>query len=220
MRRTPTRTRRDLRCVVPPSGTDEGLSDAPLSSGQSSGGIETVRLVVPHPPDDPVGQVSFVGPSGLAAGLAAGPLALEVVLGRLVVSLLGDASDVQHAVHAPVAAQVEAVSNGLVVAVAGGDGDCAGAAQRAKRASVANRRGSPTSTSRVAAAMGPMPGSSRRVVPCSTRRVSMRRSRRRISDRSARSAATSGQPGQPVGPGAGRHLGEPVQALQGAQTGR
>ena len=54
-------------------------------------------------------------------------LALEVLLGGLVISLLGNAGDVQHAVHPPVAASVEAVSDGLVGALARGDGDRSGA---------------------------------------------------------------------------------------------
>ena len=59
--------------------------------------------------------------------------------------------------------------------------------QRANLASRSKRVGSPTSHSRVAAAMGPMPGSSRKVVPCWSSSSSMSRSRRRISRRAVRS---------------------------------
>jgi hypothetical protein len=60
--------------------------------------------------------------------VAFGDLAFDVGLGGLVVALLGDAGDVEHAVDAPVPAVVEAVSDWLTGAFAGGQGDCAGAA--------------------------------------------------------------------------------------------
>ena len=59
--------------------------------------------------------------------------------------------------------------------------------QRANLDSRPNRCGSPTSHSRAAAEIGPMPGSSRKVVPFSSRNSSMSRSRRRISQRAVRS---------------------------------
>ena len=63
--------------------------------------------------------------------------------------------------------------------------------QRANLGSRSNRRGSPTSHSRVAAEMVPMPGSPRRVVPWRSSSSSMRRSRRRICRRAARSWSMS-----------------------------
>lgn len=83
--------------------------------------------------------------------------------------------------------------------------------QRANLDSEGNRCGSPTSASRVAAAIGPMPDSSRRLVPCWSSRVSSSRS-------SPTDLAASGpvlvhqgdQPGQP---------GQPVLAGQGGSGG-
>ena len=53
-----------------------------------------------------------MGSSRFAAGLAFGALAFDVGLGRLAVALLGDARDVEHAVDAPVTAEVEPVRIG------------------------------------------------------------------------------------------------------------
>jgi hypothetical protein len=54
--------------------------------------------------------------AGLSGGLAFGGLAGEVDAGRLVVALLGDTGDVEHAVDATVASEVEAVPGGRAVA--------------------------------------------------------------------------------------------------------
>ena len=69
-----------------------------------------------------------MGPARFASGLAFADLAFDVGRGRLMVALLGDAGDVEHAVDAPVAAEVEAVPDRRAVAFAGRQGDCAGAA--------------------------------------------------------------------------------------------
>lgn len=50
-----------------------------------------------------------MGSAGFASGLAFGDLAFDVCLGRLVVALLGDAGDVEHAFDAPVPTKVDAV---------------------------------------------------------------------------------------------------------------
>jgi hypothetical protein len=76
--------------------------------------------------DDDVGEVSFVGSSGFASGLAFGSLAFDVVTGGWMASLLGDADDVQDAIDAPVAAQVQTVPDRCCGAFAGGQrhGSC------------------------------------------------------------------------------------------------
>ena len=104
------------------------VSDAPLSSGVGEGGLLSAGFVFPHASDGSVGEVSFVGAAGFAAGLAFGEFAVDVVAGEVEVALLGDAGDVEHAVDSAVAAEVESVSDGLVAAFAGGDRDRAGAA--------------------------------------------------------------------------------------------
>ena len=72
-------------------------------------GLLSGGFVAPHAADDAVGEVSFVGSSGFASGLAFGGLAGEVG-GRFgLAALLGDRGDVEHAVDAPVASEVEAV---------------------------------------------------------------------------------------------------------------
>ena len=69
-----------------------GLSDAPLSSGEREG-LSSGGFVSPHAADDAVGEVSFVGSSGFASGLAFGGLAGEVG-GRFGLdALLGDRGD-------------------------------------------------------------------------------------------------------------------------------
>ena len=69
-----------------------GLSDAPLSSGEREG-LSSGGFVSPHAADDAVGEVSFVGSSGFASGLAFGGLAGEVS-GRFgLAALLGDRGD-------------------------------------------------------------------------------------------------------------------------------
>jgi hypothetical protein len=95
----------------------EGLSDAPLSSGD----LVTccaVSLVGPHASDDAVGEVAFVGASGFAGCRAFRGLAVDVDAGDIEVALLGDAGDVQDAVDPPVAAEVEAMPDGQTVAFA------------------------------------------------------------------------------------------------------
>jgi len=53
--------------------------------------------------------VALVGSAGFAAGLALADLAGDIGAGVVVVALLGDAGDVEHAVDSPVAAEVEPV---------------------------------------------------------------------------------------------------------------
>jgi hypothetical protein len=69
-----------------------------------------------------------VGPAGFSWGLAFGGLAVDVVPGGVVVALLGDTRDVEDAVDATVAAEVEAVPGRWPVALTGGQGHGAGAA--------------------------------------------------------------------------------------------
>jgi hypothetical protein len=66
---------------------------------------------VPHAADDAVGELAFVRTSGLSSGLAFRGLALELAACRWMVTLLGDADDVQHAVDSAIA-DVEPVADG------------------------------------------------------------------------------------------------------------
>jgi hypothetical protein len=70
--------------------------------------------------DDDVGEVPFVGATGLPLGLVFGTLAVDVVAGGRIAADLGDVHQVQDRVHLPVAGQVEAVVGGRLVALAGG----------------------------------------------------------------------------------------------------
>jgi hypothetical protein len=76
-------------------------------------------FVSPHASDNAVREVAFVGASSFPSGLALGGLAGQVVARWLMVALLGDADDVQHAVDATVTAEVESVADGLPVALTG-----------------------------------------------------------------------------------------------------
>src|SRR5215216_1417229 len=95
-----------------------GVSDAPLSSLGAKRPVVAPPLVFPHSPDDAVGAVSFVGAAGFSACLAFGELAVDVDAGFGVVALLGDAGDVEHAVDASVAAEVEPMPDRTVGALA------------------------------------------------------------------------------------------------------
>ena len=61
-------------------------------------------------------------------GLSFGGLAVDVGAGSVVIALLGDTADVEDAVDAPVAAEVEMVADRWAVGCARGDGAVAGAA--------------------------------------------------------------------------------------------
>ncbi len=99
-----------LRAGAPAPRT--GLSDAPLSSGECEGLISGL-FVAPHSSDDAVGELAFVGSSGFASGLAFGGFFGEVGNRLGLAALLGDRRDVQHAVDAPVASEVEPVLDGV-----------------------------------------------------------------------------------------------------------
>ena len=73
-------------------------------------------FIFPHASDDSVGEVAFVGSARFAPGLAFGDFAVDAAAGLVDVALLGDAGDVEHAVDPPVAAEVEAMPDGLTVA--------------------------------------------------------------------------------------------------------
>lgn len=73
------------------------------------------------------GEVALVASSCLAARRTFGDLAGDVAAGRVVVALLGDAGEMEHAVDAPVAAVVEPVPNSFAVALDGGQRDRASA---------------------------------------------------------------------------------------------
>ena len=81
-------------------------------------GLLSGGFVAPHAADDAVGEVSFVGSSGFASGLAFGGLAGEVGGGVGLAALLGDRGDVEHAVDAPVASEVEPELDGVARAFA------------------------------------------------------------------------------------------------------
>ena len=72
-----------------------GLSVAPLSSGECLGLFSGV-FVAPHSADDSVGELSFVGSSGLASGFAFGGFSGKVGGWLGLGSLLGDRCDVEH----------------------------------------------------------------------------------------------------------------------------
>ena len=84
------------------------MSDAPLSSGECESGVSG-GFVAPHSADDAVGELAFVGSSGFASGLAFGGFAGEVGSGFGLAALLGDRRDVEDAVDASVASEVEPV---------------------------------------------------------------------------------------------------------------
>ena len=94
-----------------------GVTDAPLSSGER-GGLLSGGFVAPHSADDAVGELAFVGSSGFASGLAFGGFSGEVggVVG--LAALLGDRRDVEDAVDAAVASEVEPVLDGVACAFA------------------------------------------------------------------------------------------------------
>jgi DNA-binding MarR family transcriptional regulator len=75
-------------------------------------------FVLPHAANDAVGEMAFVGASDFSSGLAVGGFAGKVAARRGMITLLGDADDVQDAIDAPVAAGVEPVTDRLVVAFA------------------------------------------------------------------------------------------------------
>ena len=76
-------------------------------------GLLSGGFVAPHSADDPIGEVAFVGSPGFASGLAFAGFAGEVG-GRLgLAALLGDRRDVENAVDAPVASEVEPVLFGV-----------------------------------------------------------------------------------------------------------
>ena len=109
------------------------------------------------------------------------------------VAVLGDAGDVEHAVDAPVAAEVESVLHRSAGALPGDSATAPVPHQRANFDSLANRNGSPTSTINVAAAIGPIPGSSRSVVPCSSSsRVEVAFETADLGDARLRSWSTNG----------------------------
>lgn len=91
------------------------MSDASLSSGGRCGAVSS-SFVFPHSADDAVGEVAFVGSSGLSPGLAFPGLAIEECSGVVAVALLGDRGDVEHTVDPSVAAEVEPVVDGFSVA--------------------------------------------------------------------------------------------------------
>lgn len=72
--------------------------------------------------------MALVGAAGFSGCLAFGGLAGDVGAGEFVVALLGDAGDVEHAVDATVAPEVEPVPDRWPVALTGGQGHSAGAA--------------------------------------------------------------------------------------------
>jgi hypothetical protein len=120
-------------------------------------------VVGPHAPDDDVGEQPLVGAAGFSDGLVLGALAAQVVLGRLVAARLGDVHGVQHRVDPALTAQIEPMPLGLTIALLEETATGAAPHQRAKRASVVNRVGSPTSTSSSIAPTAAMPTSSVRV---------------------------------------------------------
>lgn len=73
-------------------------------------------LVFAHASDDAVGEDAFVGPACFESDLALGGLASEEGAGVIEASLLGDADDVEDAVDPSVAAEVDAVADGIAVA--------------------------------------------------------------------------------------------------------
>ena len=89
-----------------------GLSDAPLSSGECEW-LFSGLFVAPHSAYDAVGEVAFVGSAGFSSGLAFCGFAGEVGGCLGLAALLGDRRDVQHAVDAPVAPEVEPVFDGV-----------------------------------------------------------------------------------------------------------
>ena len=87
-----------------------GLSDAALSSGEC---VFWSLFVAPHSADFSVGEVAFVGSSGLVFAGFTGEVGGCVGL----LSGMGDRGDVEHAVDAPVACGVEPVFGGVSVAL-------------------------------------------------------------------------------------------------------
>lgn len=85
-------------------------------------------FVSPHPSDDSVGQVAFVGSPGFSSSLSLGGLSSQIFLGVWTVALLGDGGDVEDTVDAPVASEVEAMFDRFAVAFARGESDGSGAA--------------------------------------------------------------------------------------------
>lgn len=70
--------------------------------------VEALTFVVPHASDDAIGEVSFVGSAGFAAGLAFAEFAVDVGSCFVQVAVLDDAGDVEHAVDPSVATEVDA----------------------------------------------------------------------------------------------------------------
>ena len=81
-------------------------------------GLLSGDFVAPHAADDAVGELAFVGSSGFASGLAFGGFAGEVGGRVALAALLGDRRDVEDAVDAPVASEVEPVLDGVGCALA------------------------------------------------------------------------------------------------------
>ena len=113
-----------------------------------------------------------MGSARFASGLAFAGFAFDGGLGRRVVALLGDADDVEHAIDSPVPIKVEAMPDRRTVTFARRQRNCTGAAPARELRSRSDPVGSPTSQISVAAAIGPMPGSSRGVVPWASSSVS------------------------------------------------
>ena len=81
-------------------------------------GLSSGLFVAPHSAYDAVGEVAFVGSAGFSSGFAFCGFAGEVGGCLGLAALLGDRRDVQHAVDAPVAPEVEPVLDWVAVAFA------------------------------------------------------------------------------------------------------
>jgi len=79
--------------------------------------------VVPHVPNDDVGELSLVALARLPLTLVLENLSCHVLLGRRVTTSLSDVDDVKDRVDRAVPAQVESMSSGWAVPFAGGDRD-------------------------------------------------------------------------------------------------
>ena len=79
--------------------------------------------VVPHVPNDDVGELSLVASARLPLTLVLQYFSRQILLGRWVATSLSDVDDVQDRIDRPVPAQVESMSSGWAVPFAGGHRD-------------------------------------------------------------------------------------------------